>query len=194
MNIERPKSRQPIPDHAKKVFAGAIFDVYQWEQEQFDGSLATFEKLKRDDSAVIIPTTKDRKLIIVEDEQPGRDAVLTFPGGRIEKGEAADEAAIRELEEETGFKPAHVELWKSRQPVSKVDWALYYFIGRGCEKVAEPKPDAGERITTREITFDEFMDLVEKPNFQGEDLRNDIVRCRFDKEFRAELEKKLFGE
>ncbi len=194
MHIERPRSRQPIPDHAKKVFAGEIFDVYQWEQEQFDGSHVTFEKLKRDDSAAIIPTTKDRKLILIEDEQPGRDAVLTFPGGRIERGEEADEAVVRELLEETGYKPAQVSLLKSRQPVSKVDWALYYFIGQRCEKVAEPELDAGERITVREITFDEFMDLADEPNFQADDLRNDMLRCRFDAAFRAQFEQKLFGE
>jgi hypothetical protein len=28
MNIERPKSKQPIPDNAKRVFKGVLFDVY----------------------------------------------------------------------------------------------------------------------------------------------------------------------
>ena len=32
MEINRPKSKQPIPDNAKKVLVG-YFDVYQWEQE-----------------------------------------------------------------------------------------------------------------------------------------------------------------
>ncbi|KKP89624.1 MAG: NUDIX hydrolase [Candidatus Moranbacteria bacterium GW2011_GWC2_37_73] len=38
MKIEKPKSTQLIPEHAKKVFSGTFFDVYQWEQEMFDGS------------------------------------------------------------------------------------------------------------------------------------------------------------
>ncbi len=28
MNIERPKSKQPIPEHAQKVFSGIMFDAY----------------------------------------------------------------------------------------------------------------------------------------------------------------------
>ena len=43
MEITEPKSSQPIPENAKKVFTGQVFDVYQWEQEMFDGSKATFE-------------------------------------------------------------------------------------------------------------------------------------------------------
>lgn len=46
MRIERPVSRQPIPDHAKCVFKGVIFDVYQWEQKLYNGTTTTFEKLK----------------------------------------------------------------------------------------------------------------------------------------------------
>lgn len=49
MKIERPKSKQPIPENAKLVFKGKIFDTYQWEQEMYDGSRVTFEKIKRPD-------------------------------------------------------------------------------------------------------------------------------------------------
>lgn len=35
-----------LPPQAKKVFTGQIFDVYQWEQEMYDGSFETFEMLK----------------------------------------------------------------------------------------------------------------------------------------------------
>ncbi len=53
MNIERPASKQPMPDHARRVFRGEVFDVYQWEQEMFDGSKAVFEKLIRQDTVII---------------------------------------------------------------------------------------------------------------------------------------------
>ena len=35
-----------VPKQAKRVFKGVIFDVYQWEQEMFDGTKEIFEKLK----------------------------------------------------------------------------------------------------------------------------------------------------
>jgi len=30
----------------REVHQGVIFDVYQWEQEMYDGSIKIFEKLK----------------------------------------------------------------------------------------------------------------------------------------------------
>ena len=103
MEIQRPKSKQPIPENAKRVFKGIIFDVYQWEQELYNGSKAVFEKLKRPDTVIILPVLPDGRIILIEEEQPGSDLVIGIPGGRIDEGEEVLEAVKRELLEETGY-------------------------------------------------------------------------------------------
>ena len=103
MKIERPKSKQPIPENAKLVFKGQIFDVYQWEQELFDGSRATFERLKRPDTAVVFGVLPDGKILLTEQEQPGKPPYIGATGGRIDKGEEPLAAAKRELLEESGY-------------------------------------------------------------------------------------------
>lgn len=72
MKIERPKSLQPMPENAKRVFKGIIFDVYQWEQEMFDGGKETFEKLKRPNTVVVFPVFPDGRIMLTEQEQPGK--------------------------------------------------------------------------------------------------------------------------
>jgi 8-oxo-dGTP pyrophosphatase MutT (NUDIX family) len=191
--IERPKARQPIPPHAKKVFEGKLFDVYQWEQELFDGSTATFEKLKRTDTVVAIPVLPNKKLLLVEDEQPGRDTTISFPGGRVDGEESAEAAVARELLEETGYEASKLTLWKAVQPVSKVDWALYFFIAYGCKKTAEAHLDAGERIKAREVTLDELFELMDDPRFVEGELSKELTAARYDSAARAELERTLFG-
>lgn len=47
-----------------------------------------------------------------------------FPGGRIEDGETAEEAAIRECEEETGFKPEIKAEW-TRRAADGVDFTTF---------------------------------------------------------------------
>ena len=190
---ERPESRQPIPEHARRVFEGVLFDVYQWEQELFDGSVATFEKLKRNDSALVIPVLENGKLLITEDEQPGRKPVITFPGGQGEKGETPEALVRRELLEETGYEAGVLELLSATQPATKIEWAIFAFVARDCRKVAEPALDPGERITLREITFDELLVLADDPRFQNRELSLSLMRARYDREARQELERKLFG-
>ncbi|MBY0110525.1 NUDIX hydrolase [Patescibacteria group bacterium] len=170
-----------------------MFDVYQWEQELFDGTTATFEKLRRPDTVSIVATTAEKKILLITDEQPGRDAVLTIPGGRVDEGEDPETAARRELLEETGYEAKELVLWKGYQPVSKLDWAYYVFIGRGVEKVTEPHLDAGERITMREVTLDEVIELMRHPDFQGKEISVDLLEAKYDPEKRKALEALLFG-
>lgn len=36
MKIIRPKAKLQIPEDAKLVFKGIMYDVYQWQQKMFD--------------------------------------------------------------------------------------------------------------------------------------------------------------
>ena len=103
MNIPYPPAKRPLPKHAKKVFTGEIFDVYQWEQEMYDGSTVIFEKIKRADTVSVIPITTEQKILISHEEQPGLKPFYGVFGGRIEPEENPLSAAKRELLEETGY-------------------------------------------------------------------------------------------
>ena len=191
MEIKRPVSRQPLPSHATRVFRGVLFDVYQWEQKLFDGSTTTFEKLKRSDTIVVFPILPDGRILLIEDEQPGRDMIITAPAGRVEEGETAADAARRELLEETGYE-VDLVLWKAFQPITKIDWAIYLFIGKNARKVAEPHLDPGEKIKERIVTFDELMELSNEPHFQNEEAALEVLEAKFNPEKMEEL-KKLFS-
>jgi 8-oxo-dGTP pyrophosphatase MutT (NUDIX family) len=193
MKIERPPSKQPIPPEAKLVFKGVIFDVYQWEQKMFDGSVATFEKLKRADTAVVIPVTPEGKVVLTRQEQPGKAPFLGCAGGRLEEGEDPLEAARRELLEETGYESDDIILWHAIQPTSKLDWAVYTFIARDSKRVMEQKLDAGERIELRLLDFDEFVEIATKDNsFLETEMVIKLLRAKTDPAQMAEA-KELFG-
>src|SRR3989338_296819 len=131
------KYNMSLPPQAKKVFAGQIFDVYQWDQTLFDGTTAVFEMLKRPNSVEVIATSGD-KILVAEEEQPGRPPFYTLVGGRQEVGEPPEDAGKRELLEESGCISHDWELYKEFQPTSKIDWTIYIYIARGCTVAQKP--------------------------------------------------------
>lgn len=179
MHIDRPQSHAPIPPHAQRVFAGKIFDTYQWEQRMFDGSTITFEKLKRPDSAIVFPVLPDGQILLIEQEQPGDTGWYTsVPGGRIDEGEDPLAAAKRELMEETGYAAAHWTLWHAWQPTHKIDWAVYAFVAKGLEKTADPHLDAGEHIRITPVTFEEFITNGIDHRYVGSELLFKVAQAR----------------
>ena len=195
MNIERPASPQPLPPHAKKVFGGVLFDIYQWEQEMFDGTNKTFEKLTRPDTVVIYPVLPDGRIILINEEQPGlAKHVLPKPvAGRLEPGEDPEAGALRELREESGYDAKTLTLWKAMQgyPTTKVDYAIFSFIAKNITQVGPPELDGGEKITLTTVTFDEFIEIGSNPVFFERDVHPDIVAAKYDPQKREEL-RKLF--
>lgn len=153
--------KHKIPPQVKRVFKGQIFDVYQWEQEMYDGSTHTFEKIIRPDTVLVIPVTEDGKIIICEQEQPHRDKpYLSLISGRVEEGELPGDCAKRELLEETGYEAEEFILFDKHINSNKIAWTIYTYVAKNCKKVALQKLDPGEKIRCDLISFDEFMDIL----------------------------------
>ncbi len=148
-----------LPANAKKVFCGIIFNTYQWEQEQFDGTFKTFEAVERPDTVVVIPIV-DNKIIILDEEQPGGIKRLNFPTGRLDLDEEPKVAALRELHEETGITPLSIEPLDEEEPFSKIKWKLYFYIARGIKNSEELHLDPGEKIRINYMDFDAFYEKV----------------------------------
>ena len=187
----------PLPKNAKRVFKGQIFDVYQWRQRMFDGSYKIFERVKRQDTVIIIATVKN-KIVILKQKQPGTGWFYCTPSGRMDvPGEKPIEAAKRELLEETGMAAKKNFLWKKYVKPGKVISTIYFYIARGCQKVSEQKLDAGEKIKIELISFDEYLRLADSPRshvraYMQESL-TDMYKARLDKKYKKYLKRVFFG-
>lgn len=153
-----------IPKSAHKVYTGEIFDVYQWQQELFDGTSTTFEMLKRPDTAIVIGI-RDGKLLLLQETQPHRHSVFHFPGGRARStDESILEAAKRELKEETGYSFSHWQLIHVSQPANKIEWFVSWFIASGFIGQTKQELDGGEHIEVVLEPFENALNIVKNTN------------------------------
>lgn len=182
-----------IPEGAKRVYEGTIFEVYEWPETMYDGTVKTFEKLKRLDTAIVIPVTSDGKILVAMQEQPTKPAFLGTIGGRIEKNEDPLEAAKRELQEETGYVSNDWEFFSVEQPVHKIDWNIYTYIARSAKKESEQNLDAGEKIEPVLLTLDELTDKALDGTLQDPEFSNLLLKARLDPEQGERLQRLLFG-
>ena len=162
--------------NAKVVFKGIIFDTYHYPQRMYDGSIQTFEFIKRPDTVCVI-AVKEGKIIVERQSQPDRKGwYYSLVAGRAEKDEKPLDAAKRELLEETGHKSSRWKLIRTYHPFSKIDWNLYIFIAAGCVEVSAPNLDAGEKIKLLYYTPEEFIKLCRDRNFMEMELSLDVLR------------------
>ncbi|MBU4368171.1 NUDIX domain-containing protein [Patescibacteria group bacterium] len=117
-----------LPTSAKMVFKGEIFEVWQWKQKMFDGSIQTFEKLRRTNTAQVIPAVGDKILIQIQEQPDRKKSFNSIPGGRCDWGEEPLIAAKRELLEETGYISDDWTLWREENPIGKIIWTVLLIL------------------------------------------------------------------
>lgn len=192
--MENFNLQKNLPNNAKLIFKGLIFEIWQWEQEMFDGTKQTFEKAWRIPTVEIIATVGD-KILIEEQDQPDRKNTINLVGGRADQGQDVLEEAKRELLEETGCESNDWSLFLKYNRGGKVIHDMYCFIARDCRKIQEQNLDAGEKIRTKLIGFEEFLKLTEEPRFLvSPDFINYLLRLQFDNRKKEEFRKLLFPE
>lgn len=183
--------QEAIPKEAKLVFKGVLYEVWQWQQEMFDGSFATFERLKRPNTVQVIVTVGD-KILIEDQEQPARRPFISLPGGRVDEGEDPLTAAKRELLEETGYVSDDWDVWNEQRPSGTMEWTVYTYIARNSVAKQTPHLEPGEKIKTRLIDFEEFLGLSDESSFRGKEFVELLLRVRLDPNEKAKLRTALF--
>jgi ADP-ribose pyrophosphatase YjhB (NUDIX family) len=159
----------------------------------FDGSTQIFEKLKRNHSVDIIWVTKENKILLIHEEQPGRKPFVSLVSGWGEDWESPLDTAKREFLEETWCTVESWELFGSYSFSSRIDYQSHLFIARWVEKFSQQNLDAGEKISIIECDWEEFKTYVVRDDFRVKEFTLEFLKhMYFWKE--EELKKRIFGE
>lgn len=125
-----------------------------------DGEESDFYIKKEGPATAILALTKENQVILVKQYRPGPKEILNeLPGGYIGEKEKPEEAAERELLEETGYagKPQPVT---SAYDCAYSTMKRYCVVVTKCEKVAEQKLDKTEFTEVVLMSLNEFRQLL----------------------------------
>jgi ADP-ribose pyrophosphatase len=118
--------------------------------------------IERPDAAIIVPINERNEVVLVRQYRPPLEMMeLGLPAGLVEKGEHPEQAARRELAEETGHTGGEWEPLGSlaSSPSLKDNWA-YLFLARRVEETAAPDPDEHELVEVVKVPLEDLRGLV----------------------------------
>jgi len=135
------KSRR---DKSYRVFSIRI-DTAQSPRNRF---IDEFYILETNPWVNVIPLTEDDQVILVRQYRHGiRDLTLEIPGGLVEDGDTPQQAALRELAEETGYRAKEMISLGAVHPNPAIQNNLCYsFLATGAYRAGNQQQDAAEDI------------------------------------------------
>ena len=148
---------------SERLLANRYFSLRSDRLRLPDGEIKDpYFVLERPDAAIIVPITAGGEVVLVRQYRPPLEMMeLGLPAGLVEEGERPEEAARRELAEETGYTGGEWEPLGSlaSSPSLKDNWA-YLFLARGVEETAAPDPDEHELVEVVRVPVEELSNLV----------------------------------
>lgn len=126
------------------------------------GEVTEFDVVNDPQSVAVVAVTPEGKVLTVKQYRPGPECeVWDLVGGYMEPGETPEQAALRELKEETGYEGELTPLgatWRGAYTTART----HQFLAANCHKIAEIVSDRHEFIELVPLDKKEFLDLLER--------------------------------
>ncbi len=144
----------------RTVFSTPWFEVKATGGEG-DDAYYTF---RSPDAVLILPITQDGRVIMVRQWRHARNKISTeLPAGGIDSGETPEQAARRELLEETGYGLGSFTLvGHGGEALQREEGILHVFLAEGLEQVAQPETG----IEVLELGWGEFRATILSDGFE----------------------------
>ncbi len=126
-----------------------------------DGTTGEFQTFNREGVhfAGVVALTTDRQVITAVQFRPGPEKMMyEIPGGGVEANEDFKHAAVRELQEETGYVPGKVTELGVVYKDAYNNGTWHYYFAEDCELDAHGQQlDEGEHVDVKLISVADFL-------------------------------------
>ncbi len=106
--IERMNPKNPVS--SRQVYEGRFLTVHVDEVALPDGRSCELEMIRHPGAAAVVPVDAAGDAILVRQYRYATDGwLLEIPAGKLDPGETPEHCAVREVEEETGYRVGRLE-------------------------------------------------------------------------------------
>jgi len=146
----------------------ADYDIFQVRRHRYrlepEGRERDFIVLDANEWINIVAVTTEGQLVLIRQFRHGiREVTWEVPGGIAETGEPPEQAALRELREETGYAGERAVLlgytWPNPAMQSN---RLFTYVIEDARRVGDPLPDPFERIIVEPRPLNEIPGMIAK--------------------------------
>lgn len=144
------------------MYHGAIVDFYKDTVQVPNGNVVEWDFIGHKGAAAVVPVRADGKLLMVRQYRNALDRyTLEIPAGGLNgASEPTKDAAARELEEETGYRSADLELLITvRTTVAFCNEKIDIYVARNLAR-GEQHLDEDEFINVEPYSVEELSDMI----------------------------------
>jgi ADP-ribose diphosphatase len=144
------------------LFKGKVFDLKVDEIEYESGNKGIREIAIHPGGAVVVAIKDDGKIIMVNQfRYPLQKKILELPAGKLDKNEDPYICAVRELEEETGFKAKKVEkLGQIYTTPGFCTEILHIYIAKNLTRGNHNREEGEQGMEVLELTKDQIEEKI----------------------------------
>jgi len=154
----------------KKVFDCRVFSICESYCKSPQNNPGKFTVLDAADWAIVIPvveTPEGKKFVMVWQWRFGSQSMsLEFPGGVFEPGEKPQDAALRELREETGYHPTSIRKLGEFSPNPAImSNTVHFFLADGLVNTGKQNLDEDEFVEVELVNVETVIQGMGKPPY-----------------------------
>jgi ADP-ribose pyrophosphatase len=136
---------------SKVIYNGKIIDLHFEKVELPDGRTSEREIVKHPGAVAVLAVTPEDKIVFVRQyRKPLNREIIEIPAGKLEPGESPETCAIRELEEETGYRTNNLKFLQS-----------FYTSPGFADEIIHIYYTDQLKTGTEQLDQDEFVELME---------------------------------
>ena len=144
---------------ARSVYKGRIVGL-SVHDIRVGGRKVRREIVEHPGAAAVLPIDRDGTVVLVKQDRYPHGRSLEVPAGTLEEGERPRSCAIRELQEETGYRASSMSPLLSFYPsIGYNTEIIYCYLATGL-KPAPRNPDDDEKITVVRMGLEKVIGMA----------------------------------